>query len=100
MRPGTRANPGLPWPGRSSHRRRLSVFTVTAVTMQDLELEHPESLPARGNPLLILPAPFGRRRLQLHPGDVWHRRSGGLVKVAVANGSFNHIASVGSGNIG
>jgi hypothetical protein len=25
---------------------------------------------------------------------------GGLVKVAVATGSFNHIASVGSGNIG
>jgi hypothetical protein len=47
MRPGTRANPRLPWPGRSSRRKRLSVSTVTAVTMQDLELEHAEQLPAR-----------------------------------------------------
>jgi hypothetical protein len=70
------------------------------MTMQDLELEHAESLPARGNPLMILPALFGRWRLQLHPGGVRYRRSGGLVKVAVANGRFNHIASVGSGNIG
>ena len=74
--------------------------TLPAVTMQDLELEHAELLPARGNPLLLLPASFGRWRLRLHPGGARHRRSGGLVKVAVANGGFNHIASAGSGNIG
>ena len=59
MRPGTRANPGLPWPRQILPWRRLSISTVTAVTMQDLGLDHAELLAARGNPLLLLPAPFG-----------------------------------------
>ncbi len=61
-----------------------------AVTMQDLELEHAELLPSRET---------------LHSGSSFtqvgygNTAQAGLVNVAVANGSFNNIASVGSGNI-
>ena len=68
-----------------------------AVTMQDLELEHAELLP-------------GRETLcccnHHHSGGGGSSQEGygntaqtGIVNVSVANGSFNNVVSVGSGNV-
>ncbi len=70
--------------------------TVTAVTMQDLELEHAELLPSRETLSCCCSHYSGSSFTQVGYGNT---AQGGLVNVAVANGSFNNIASVGSGNI-
>ena len=62
----------------------------TALTMQDLELEHAELLPARET--------LAQWR-QLHPGGVRQHGPGRLLNVAALNGSANNILSLGSGNI-
>ena len=70
--------------------------TLPAVTTQDLELEHAELLPARETLFLC----------KFHPSSSFtqvgygNTAQAGLVNVAVANGSFNNILSLGSGNIG
>ena len=62
-----------------------------AVTMQELELEHAELLPARETL-----NSGGFRFTQVGYGNT---AQAGLVNVAVANGSANNILSLGSGNI-
>ena len=69
----------------------------TAVTMQDLELEHAELLPARetlncckGNPSSSFSF------TQVGYGNT---AQAGLVNIAALNGSFDNILSLGSGNI-
>ena len=71
----------------------------TAVTMQDLELEHAELLPARETLCCCGQQPHsgGSSFTQVGYGNT---AQAGLVNVAVANGSFNNILSLGSGNIG
>ena len=65
-------------------------MSTPAVTMQDLELEHAELLPARET------LHSGFSFTQVGYGNT---AQAGLVNVSVANGSFNNIASAGSGNI-
>ena len=69
---------------------------MSTVTMQELELETAELLPARET---LNCCSHRSRRQQLHPGGVRQHAQAGLVNVAVANGSFNNILSLGSGNI-
>ena len=59
-----------------------------AVTMQELELEHAELLPARETLSSGGEAGSG------------NTAQSGLVNVSAANGSFNNVVSVGSGNTG
>jgi hypothetical protein len=62
--------------------------TAPAVTMQELELETAELLPARETLSSGVQAGSGITA------------QSGLVNVSAANGSFNHDANVGSGNSG
>jgi hypothetical protein len=64
--------------------------TAPAVTMQDLELEHAELLPARET------LHSGFSFTQVGYGNT---AQAGLVNVSALNGSANNIASLGSGNI-
>ncbi len=69
-----------------------------AVTMQDLELEHAELLPSRETLHCCGHHHSGGSSFaQVGYGNT---AQGGLVNVAIANGSFNNVVSVGSGNIG
>jgi len=65
--------------------------TVPAVTMQDLELEHAELLPARETL-----NSGGFRFTQIGYGNT---AQAGLLNVSALNGSANNILSLGSGNI-
>jgi len=72
-----------------------------AVTMQDLELEHAELLPGRET----LSCCCSHRRSSGSSSSFalagyGNTAQAGLVNVAVANGSFNNVAGLGSGNIG
>lgn len=67
------------------------------VTMQDLELEHAELLPARetlccckGNPS----SSFGFTQV-----GYGNTAQAGLINISALNGSFDNILSLGSGNI-
>jgi hypothetical protein len=62
----------------------------TDVTMQDLELEHAELLPARET------LTHGFRFTQVGYGNT---AQAGVLNFAVANGSANNILSAFSGNI-
>jgi hypothetical protein len=62
--------------------------TAPAVTMQELELETAELLPARETL---------SSGVQAGSGDT---AQSGVVNVSAANGSFNNVVSVGSGNSG
>ena len=59
-----------------------------AVTMQDLELEHAELLPGRET----LNGGFSQE-------GYGNAAQAGFLNIAVANGSFNNILSVGSGTV-
>jgi hypothetical protein len=96
--------------------------TAPAVTMQELELEHAELLPARetlssgaqagsGNTaqsgLVNVSAANGSFNNVVSVGSHHGAQAGsgntaqsGLVNVSAANGSFNNVVSVGSGNTG
>ena len=65
-------------------------MSTSAVTMQDLELEQAELLPARET------LHSGFSFTQVGYGNT---AQAGLLNVSLANGSLNNIASVGSGNI-
>jgi len=73
--------------------------TRPAVTMQDLELEHAELLPSRET-LCACHSHSGSSSsstfIQYGYGNT--AQSGGL-NIAVANGSFDNILSLGSGNL-
>jgi hypothetical protein len=71
--------------------------TLPAVTMQDLELEHAELLPSRET--LSCSRSHGGNSFSLTQVGYGNTAQAGLVNVAVANGSFNNILSLGSGNI-
>ena len=62
--------------------------TAPAVTMQDLELEHAELLPARET------LHFGFTQV-----GYGNTAQAGFANVSLANGSLNNILSLGSGNI-
>ena len=64
--------------------------TVTAVTMQDLELEHAELLPGRET------LHSGFSFTQVGYGNT---AQAGLLNVSALNGSANNIRSAFSGNI-
>jgi hypothetical protein len=66
----------------------------SAVTTQDLELEHAELLPGRETLCCCYHA--GNSFTQVGYGNT---AQAGLVNVSVANGSFDNILSLGSGNI-
>jgi hypothetical protein len=73
--------------------------TVTAVTMQDLELEHAELLPSRETLSCCCShsgSGSGSSFTQVGYGNT---AQAGLVNVSAANGSANNILSLGSGNI-
>jgi hypothetical protein len=71
---------------------------MSTVTMQDLELEHAELLPSRETLCCCYWAahPTSPGFAQVGYGNT---AQAGLVNVAVANGSFDNILSLGSGNI-
>ena len=73
--------------------------TLPAVTMQDLELEHAELLPSRET-LWVCRSHHGSSTSITQVGYGNTAQSGGGVQVAVLNGSFDNILSLGSGNIG
>ena len=68
----------------------------TTVTMQELELEHAELLPSRETLCSSNSHNSGYSFTQVGYGNT---AQSGFVNVAVANGSFNNILSLGSGNI-
>ena len=70
--------------------------TVTAVTMQDLELEHAELLPGRETLSCCCTHSPGSSFTQVGYGNT---AQAGLVNVSALNGSLNNILSLGSGNI-
>ena len=70
--------------------------TKTAVTMQDLDLETAELLPARETLCVSRGHGSSSSFTQVGYGNT---AQSGLLNVAVANGSFNNILSLGSGNI-
>ncbi len=72
---------------------------VPAVTMQDLELEHAELLPSRETLWVCHPKCGGGSSSSFTQVGYGNTAQSGLVNVAVANGSFNNILSLGSGNI-
>ena len=74
--------------------------TRPAVTMQDLELEHAELLPSRET-LCACHSHSGSSSSStfIQNGYGNTAQSGGL-NIAVANGSFDNILSLGSGNVG
>lgn len=71
--------------------------TVPAVTAQELELEHAELLPSRETLCCWHPHGGGSSFTQVGYGNT---AQAGLLNVAIANGSFNNILSLGSGGIG
>ena len=72
--------------------------TVTAVTMQDLELEHAELLPGRETLSCCCTRSSGSSSSFTQVG-YGNTAQAGLVNVSALNGSANNIASLGSGNI-
>jgi hypothetical protein len=75
----------------------------TDITMQELELETAELLPARETLGVYCHRSSGPSSsvTQVGYGNVNQTGGGGLLgNVAIANGSFNNILSLGSGNIG
>ena len=69
----------------------------TDVTMQELEFEHAELLPARETLSCCSHRSGGNSFTQVGYGNT---AQSGFANVAIANGSFNNILSLGSGNIG
>jgi hypothetical protein len=70
---------------------------MSTITMQELEHETAELLPARETLSCCSHRSGGNSFTQVGYGNT---AQAGLVNVAVANGSFNNILSLGSGNIG
>ena len=70
--------------------------TALAVTMEELELERAELLPSRETLGCCGHSHHTSSFAQVGYGNT---AQSGLVNVAVANGSFDNILSLGSGNI-
>ena len=71
---------------------------VPAVTMEDLELEHAELLPSRETLWVCHPS-HGSSSSSFTQVGYGNVSQGSGLNIAVANGSFNNILSLGSGNI-
>ena len=71
--------------------------TALAVTMEELELEHAELLPSRET--LCCSGHYHHATFSFAQVGYGNTAQSGVVNVAVANGSFNNILSLGSGNI-
>jgi len=71
--------------------------TALAVTMEELELEHAELLPSRET--LCCCAHSHHASFSFAQVGYGNTAQSGLLNVAVANGSFDNILSLGSGNI-
>jgi hypothetical protein len=71
----------------------------SAVTMQDLELEHAELLPNRETLCVSRVHPGTGTSYSFTQVGYGNTAQSGLLNVAVANGSFNNILSLGSGNL-
>ena len=69
--------------------------TALAVTMEELELERAELLPGRETLCCCSHHPT----FSFAQVGYGNTAQSGLVNVAVANGSFDNILSLGSGNI-
>jgi hypothetical protein len=69
---------------------------MSTVTMQEIELETAELLPARETLSCCSHRSGGNSLTQVGYGNT---AQSGFANVAVANGSFNNILSLGSGNI-
>jgi hypothetical protein len=69
---------------------------MSAVTMQELELETAELLPARETLNVCGHRSSGSSFTQVGYGNT---AQAGLVNVSALNGSFDNILSLGSGNI-
>lgn len=69
----------------------------SAVTMQDLELEHAELLPNRET--LCSGNYNPSHSFSFTQVGYGNTAQAGLVNVSLANGSFDNILSLGSGNI-
>ncbi len=71
---------------------------VPAVTTQDLELEHAELLPTRETlcSFKSYPSHSGYSFTQVGYGNT---AQSGVVNISAANGSFDNILSLGSGNL-
>ena len=70
--------------------------TALAVTMEELELEHAELLPSRETLCCCSHSHATFGFAQVGYGNTVQS---GLLNLAVANGSFDNILSLGSGNI-
>jgi hypothetical protein len=68
----------------------------TTVTMQELELEHAELLPSRETLCCSNSHSSGFSLTQVGYGNT---AQSGFANVAIANGSFNNILSLGSGTV-
>jgi hypothetical protein len=69
------------------------MFTQPTVTMQELELEHAGLLPSRETLHVSKYGPVNSF------AQVGYGNQAGLFNIGLANGSFNNILSLGSGNI-
>ena len=72
-------------------------MSANTVTMQDLELESAELLPARETLCASYSHSGGSSFAQVGYGNT---AQAGLVNVSAGNGDFKNILSFGSGNIG
>ncbi|MCW2936668.1 MAG: hypothetical protein JWM19_7630 [Actinomycetia bacterium] len=70
-----------------------------AVTMTELELEHAELLPSRETLWVSKCHPSGGASYSFTQVGYGNTAQSGLLNVSVANGSFDNILSLGSGNI-
>ena len=70
---------------------------MSTVTMQEIELEAAELLPARETLNVCGHRPGGNSFTQVGYGNT---AQAGLLNVSALNGSFDNILSLGSGNIG
>jgi len=73
----------------------------SAVSMRELELESAELLPARETLCVTRchPAHSSGSSVTVNQTGYGNTAQAGLVNVSVANGSFDNILSLGSGNI-
>ncbi len=71
--------------------------TAPAVSMEELELERAELLPSRET--LCVGHHHAGSSFSFTQVGYGNTAQSGLLNVAVANGSFNNILSLGSGNI-
>jgi hypothetical protein len=71
----------------------------SAVSMRELEMESAELLPSRETLCVVKSHPSHSSSTSFTQVGYGNTAQAGLVNVSVANGSFDNILSLGSGNI-